>query len=522
MDQQTPGIRGASITVSGSRTYWLEYRQPTGADALLPEEATDGVLVHMRDDALVQAAANDPYFSDTGSALLDVRPADGVSVWSATLPSGQSWTTPEGVTISVGAVTAAGAQVTVANGVQPPGAPQSVQATGRDGTATVTWQAPASEGGSPIVSYRVTASPGGLGVTVGASARTATLTGLTNGTWYTFSVAATNGEASGPAGASDELWMSGGSVPTVTAQTPVANARVVGVGSVVTATFSEAVFGVDSSSFVLYGPNWQVVPASVTYDGATRTATLDPSVNLAAHTRYVVGLEGNIWDNEYNWLPDTSWSFSTGPAPAVGTRGPAANAMAVAVGTNVTAQFSAPVIGYSSSTVQLKTATGKVVPAAVSYNSSTRTVTLNPSTNLAADARYTVTLTGGPTGIRDLVDNPLATTSWAFTTGAAPIVTARTPNAGATGISEAANVTVRFSEPVRGISGSTVQLRTPTGKAVAGTLSYNSSTRTLTLNPTANLARGTKYTVVVLGGLTAIRDGVGNPLPTLTWVFKTR
>jgi len=34
------------------------------------------------------------------------------------------------------------------------------------GEATVTWQAPASEGESPIVSYRVTADPGGAGVTV--------------------------------------------------------------------------------------------------------------------------------------------------------------------------------------------------------------------------------------------------------------------------------------------------------------------------------------------------------------------
>ena len=193
MDQQSAGIRGASVTVSRTRTYWLEYRQPTGADAWLPEEGTDGVLVHLRDDTLLHAAEPTLYYRDTGAALLDVRPGDGVDVWSATLPSGQSWTTPEGVTISVGAVTATGAQVTVADGVQPPGAPQAVHATAGSGLATVTWQAPASEGGSPIVSYRVTASPGGKGVTVSPSARTATVTGLATG-WYTFSVAATNGQ----------------------------------------------------------------------------------------------------------------------------------------------------------------------------------------------------------------------------------------------------------------------------------------------------------------------------------------
>ena len=36
---------------------------------------------------------------------------------------------------------------------------------------------------------------------------------------------------------------------------------------------------------------------------------------------------------------------------------------------------------------------------------------------LAAGARYTATLTGGDTAIRDLAGAPLATTSWSFTTG---------------------------------------------------------------------------------------------------------
>ena len=52
-------------------------------------------------------------------------------------------------------------------------------------------------------------------------------------------------------------------------------------------------------------------------------------------------------------------------------------------------------------------------------------------------------------------------------------------------------------------------------------LSYNSVTRTATLNPTANLARGTRYTVVVTGGPTAIRDGIGNLLTSVAWAFRT-
>jgi hypothetical protein len=70
----------------------------------------------------------------------------------------------------------------------------------------------------------------------------------------------------------------------------------------------------------------------------------------------------------------------------------------------------------STGTVLLRTSTGKVVPAAVSFNSSTHTVTLNPTPNLGHRARYTVTLIGGAAAIRDGAGNPLATRIWSFTT----------------------------------------------------------------------------------------------------------
>jgi len=57
--------------------------------------------------------------------------------------------------------------------------------------------------------------------------------------------------------------------------------------------------------------------------------------------------------------------------------------------------------------------------AAVTYNATTRVLTLNPNATLAANTKYTVTLTGGPAAIRDAAGNPLATTTWSFTTGTA-------------------------------------------------------------------------------------------------------
>ena len=62
-----------------------------------------------------------------------------------------------------------------------PGAPTGVSAVGGNGQATVSWIAPASDGGSPITAYTVTSNPGSL--TCGTTGTlTCPVTGLTNGT----------------------------------------------------------------------------------------------------------------------------------------------------------------------------------------------------------------------------------------------------------------------------------------------------------------------------------------------------
>ena len=77
-----------------------------------------------------------------------------------------------------------------------PGAPTGVTATAGAAEATVSFTVPASNGGSPITSYAVISSPGGK--TASGADSTITVTGLTNGTAYTFTVRATNALGNGP------------------------------------------------------------------------------------------------------------------------------------------------------------------------------------------------------------------------------------------------------------------------------------------------------------------------------------
>lgn len=80
-----------------------------------------------------------------------------------------------------------------------PGAPTIGTGTAGNAEATVSFAAPASNGGSVITSYTVVSSPGGISAS-GASSPI-TVTGLTNGTAYTFTVNATNAVGTGAASA---------------------------------------------------------------------------------------------------------------------------------------------------------------------------------------------------------------------------------------------------------------------------------------------------------------------------------
>ncbi|MDR9453891.1 MAG: fibronectin type III domain-containing protein, partial [Wenzhouxiangella sp.] len=77
-----------------------------------------------------------------------------------------------------------------------PQSPTGIGASASDGQASVSWTAPVDDGGAVITGYEVTSTPDGLACTTSTTA--CTVTGLTNGTAYTFSVVAINMLGAGP------------------------------------------------------------------------------------------------------------------------------------------------------------------------------------------------------------------------------------------------------------------------------------------------------------------------------------
>ena len=105
-------------------------------------------------------------------------------------------------------------------------------------------------------------------------------------------------------------------------------------------------------------------------------------------------------------------------APTVTGTSPTADATGVAVSANVTGTFSEAMDAstVTSNTFTLRAGT-TTVPAAVTYNSTDKVVTLNPDADLVAGTTYTATIKGGTSGVKDVAGNVLASDkTWTFTT----------------------------------------------------------------------------------------------------------
>ena len=266
------------------------------------------------------------------------------------------------------------------------------------------------------------------------------------------------------------------------------------------------------------------VPLSFSVSGTTITATSPATSNLAPAGYYMLFVTDAAGVPSVAKIVKLDRGGGDTTPPTVTARAPLVDATNVGATANVRATFSEVVTGVSDTSFTLKNAaTGASVASVVSRNGTINQSILTPNATLAADTRYTATLTGGPTAIRDAAGNPLVTTSWSFITGPRPTVTARTPAVNATGVSRTANVTATFSEAVRRVIGSTYRLKNAsTGRVITAVVSRNGTTNQWILNPSATLTGKTRFTVTLTGGATGIRDEAGNPLTTAAWSFTTR
>jgi hypothetical protein len=98
--------------------------------------------------------------------------------------------------------------------------------------------------------------------------------------------------------------------PNVDSTNPANNANGIGVGDVITATFSEPMNGstIDTNTFTLDNG----VTGTVTYDANSTTARFTPSSKLDYDTTYTATITAGVEDLAGNpMLADYTWSFTT-------------------------------------------------------------------------------------------------------------------------------------------------------------------------------------------------------------------
>ena len=412
----------------------------------------------------------------------------------------------------------------------------STGATGvdRDANVTATFSEPVDASSVNGTTFQLSGPGGSVTGVVTLSGQTATFnpsSPLAYSTTYTARVTTGVEDLAGNNLASDRVWTfttepaPDTTPPTVTGNTPAANATGVDPGVNVTATFSEPVeaASVNGTTFRLT-VGASTVTGVVTLSGLM--ATFNPSSPLAYSTTYTARVTTGVEDLAgNNMTSDRVWTFTTGTAPdvtppSVVTTVPANGATGFDVDANVTATFSEAVDpgSVNGTTFRLSNTAGSVTGV---VSLSGQTATFNPSSPLAYSTTYTARVT---TGVEDLAGNNMTSDRvWTFTTEPAPdttppTVTVTVPSNGATGVDRDGNVTAAFSEPVdaASVNGTTFQLSGP-GGSVTGVVTL--SGQTATFNPSSPLAYSTTYTARVTTG---VEDLAGNNLASdRVWTFTT-
>ena len=265
--------------------------------------------------------------------------------------------------VGTGASSAASNSVTPTTGI--PGAPTIGTATPGNTTAGVSFSAPINTGGSAITAYTVTSSPGGLTATGAASPLT--VTGLSNGTAYSFTVTATNATG-GTSSASS-------STSTTPATVPAAPITVTAIPGNASAAVSFGELGSTGGSPIL------IYTVTSSPGGLTQTGSISPLSGLASP----ITLNG--------LTNGTAYTFTVTATNAMGTSAASAASSSVTpVGVPDAPTISAATPGNTTASVTF-TAGSNGGSAITGY-----TVTSSPAGGVDANAG-TTGLTHGITGL---------------------------------------------------------------------------------------------------------------------------
>jgi hypothetical protein len=388
-------VSGATITI-----------QPSGTGTVLPDSASDYTLT----DSTTTTGSG-------GLGLVSYAPATVTPPAAAavTLSLPNAINIGDQLTITIDAVinpplAGSSYSLSVANAdiagpaVVPftiPGVPIIGTATAGHTQATVSFSAPASNGGGTITSYTVTATdsttPANGGQSASGAASPITVTGLSAGDSYSFTVTATNGAGAGPASAASNtvvplttpftnVWVtpttaiSGQSqsyVITMTAPIAMPN----GDSITVTDSVSNAVVATTRlSSVSLVDDCFQFQSGGGSVATGALVITLDSTCNIAAGDTINIGLT----------VTDPTSNFSFGVASTVNGTAVSSNSVTInSIPPMVSASPANP--GYGA----MYTIAGIGTEPSVPWNSTALTVAsvTEPATALTVES----TVTGTPT-----------------------------------------------------------------------------------------------------------------------------
>lgn len=309
-----------------------------------------------------------------------------------------------------------------------PLAPLYLSATAASGAATLSWQAPEPNAGSPVTGYEIEAStgvdtwltePGALG----AGTTSHTLSGLTNGITYLLRVRAVNAAGSG-------AWSEIVAVtPVDHPSAPDAVAAAAGVASLTVSWRRPASDGGSALTgfivqYSLDAKTWKTASQTVAPSATTFKVT-----GLASGTRYYVRV---LARNAAGTSPasaaatTSTWAKPTAPRTASATPGKSSiivrwTAPSSTGGTALTAYT----VQYSTNGATWTTASGAVKPSATSYTISglkngtsyyVRVIAGNPVGSSPASARVSATprtVQSAPRSAKVTPGNATITVRWA-------------------------------------------------------------------------------------------------------------